>query len=63
MPLYVYKREDGSTVEFQQSIHDDALTTCPETGQPMERILQAFGSAQMPTRFHAEGLTRKRTSY
>lgn len=62
MPLYIYKREDDSTVEIQQSIHDDALTTCPETGQPMERVLQAFASAQMPPRFHAEGVTSKRSS-
>jgi predicted nucleic acid-binding Zn ribbon protein len=62
VPLYVYKREDGSTIEIQQSIHDDALQTCPETGQSMQRVLQAFGSAQLPTRFHAEGVTRKRSS-
>ncbi len=61
MPLYVYKREDGSTVEIQQSIHDDALAVCPDTGQKMERVLQAFGSAQMPNRFFAEGMTRKGT--
>ena len=63
MPLYVYKREDGSLVEISHSIHDDALTVCPETGQTMERVPQAFGSQQMPTRFHAEGITRKRSSY
>jgi predicted nucleic acid-binding Zn ribbon protein len=61
MPLYVYKREDGSTVEIQQSIHDDALTVCPDTGQKIERVLQAFGSAQMPNRFYSEGMTRKGT--
>ena len=33
MPLYVYKREDGSEVEIQHSIHHEALTACPETGQ------------------------------
>jgi predicted nucleic acid-binding Zn ribbon protein len=62
MPLYVYKREDGTTIEIQHSIHDDALTVCPETGQRMERVPQAFGSAQLPTRFHSEGITRKRSS-
>lgn len=61
MPLYVYRREDGSSVEIQQSIHDEALTVCPETGQTMERVLQAFGSAQLPNRFYSEGVTRKRT--
>lgn len=62
MPLYVYKREDGTLVEIQHSIHDEALTVCPETGQPMERVLQAFGSASMPPRFFAEGLASKRSS-
>jgi hypothetical protein len=27
----------------------------------MERVLQAFGSAQLPNRFYSEGMTRKRT--
>ncbi|HEX4364228.1 MAG TPA: zinc ribbon domain-containing protein [Solirubrobacteraceae bacterium] len=54
MPLYVYKREDGSEIELRQSIHDAALTTCPETGQPMERVLQGFGSAQLPRRFYED---------
>ncbi len=61
MPLYVYKREDGSTVEIQHSIHDEALTVCPETGQKMERVLQAFGSAQLPRGFYADGLKRRRS--
>jgi hypothetical protein len=62
VPLYVYTREDGSLVEIQHSIHDEALTVCPETGQPMERVLQAFGSAQLPPRFHAEGMASRRSS-
>jgi predicted nucleic acid-binding Zn ribbon protein len=61
MPLYVYKREDGTEIEIQHSIHDPALTECPETGQKMERVLQAFGSAQLPNRFYSEGMTRKRS--
>ncbi len=61
MPLYVYKREDGSEVEIQHSIHDEALTACPETGQKMERVLQAFGSPQLPNRFYSDGITRQRT--
>ena len=60
MPLYVYKREDGSTIEIQHSIHDEARTVCPQTGQKIVRVLQAFGSAQLPNRFYSEGTTRKR---
>lgn len=39
MPTYVYRREDGSTFEIDQRITADALTTCPETGQKVERII------------------------
>ncbi len=39
MPTYVYRREDGTTFEIEQSIKDDALTTCPTTGQPVSRII------------------------
>lgn len=39
MPTYVYRREDGTTFEIEQRITDDALETCPETGQPVERII------------------------
>lgn len=43
MPTYVYRREDGSTFEVQQRITEDALETCPDTGQKVERIIS--GSA------------------
>ena len=36
MPTYEYKREDGTTFEIKQSINDDALETCPETGQKVK---------------------------
>ena len=39
MPTYVYRREDGSKFEIDQRITADALTTCPETGQKVERII------------------------
>src|SRR5437867_525344 len=41
MPTYEYRRADGSTFEVLQSIMDDPLTTDPETGQPVERVLHA----------------------
>jgi len=43
MPTYVYRRDDGTTFEIQQRITADPLEECPETGQPVERIIQ--GSA------------------
>ena len=39
MPTYVYRREDGTTFEVFQRISDDALTTDPETGQAVERVI------------------------
>lgn len=39
MPTYTYRREDGTTFETQQRITEDPLEECPDTGQPVERIL------------------------
>lgn len=39
MPTYEYKREDGSTFELFQPMSENALTTCPTTGQPVKRII------------------------
>ncbi len=39
MPTYVYRREDGTTFEIRQRITEDALTECPETGQPVKRVI------------------------
>jgi putative FmdB family regulatory protein len=41
MPIYEYRRPDGSTFEVQQSFSDDTLTTDPETGVSVERVLHA----------------------
>ena len=38
MPIYEYRRPDGSTFEILQSIHDETLTEDPETGVPVERV-------------------------
>lgn len=43
MPTYEYKREDGTTFEVKQSINDDALERCPETGQKVKRIISGGG--------------------
>lgn len=39
MPTYVYRREDGTTFEIQQRITEDPLDACPETGQPVKRLI------------------------
>jgi putative FmdB family regulatory protein len=41
MPIYEYRRPDGTTFEIMQSFADDALTKDPETGVPVERVLHA----------------------
>ncbi len=39
MPIYEYRRPDGTTFELVQSFSDDPLTVDPETGVPVERVL------------------------
>lgn len=39
MPIYEYRRPDGTTFEIQQSFSEDPLTADPDTGVPVERVL------------------------
>ncbi len=41
MPIYEYRRPDGTTFELRQSFAEDPLTSDPETGVPVERVLHA----------------------
>jgi putative FmdB family regulatory protein len=41
MPIYEYRRPDGTTFELQQPFSDEALTVDPETGVPVKRVLHA----------------------
>ncbi len=41
MPIYEYRRPDGTTFEVMQSFTDEPLTTDPESGVPVERVLHA----------------------
>jgi len=43
MPTYQYKREDGTMFEIVQKISDNALSTCPETGQKVKRVITGGG--------------------
>lgn len=43
MPLYTYRREDGTTFELRQSFSDNALTIDPATGQKVVRVVQGAG--------------------
>ena len=41
MPTYEYRRPDGTTFEVVQSFSEDPLTTDPDTGVQVERVLHA----------------------
>ncbi len=41
MPIYEYRRPDGTTFDLQQSFSDEPLTVDPDTGVPVERVLHA----------------------
>ena len=51
MPVYEYRREDGTTFKIRQSIKDEPLEKCPETDQPVERLISG-GSG---IRFNSDG--------
>ncbi len=39
MPIYEYRRPDGTTFEIQQSFSDEPLSVDPDTGVPVERVM------------------------
>ena len=41
MPIYEYRRADGTTFEVLQSITEEPLTHDPESGEPVERVFHA----------------------
>ncbi len=43
MPMYTYRREDGTTFDMRQKFLDEPLTVCPTTGQKVIRIVQPAG--------------------
>ena len=53
MPVYVNRRQDGSTFEIEQPITADGLVSCPTTGQKVERVLQPFTPRYMGTGFYS----------
>ena len=56
MPIYEYRRPDGTTFEVMQKFSDDALTTDPETGVPVERVFR-------PPAIHFKGSGFHNTDY
>src|SRR3954463_7055800 len=58
MPVYVYRRRDGSTFELEQRITVDALVICPTTGQAVARGMQRFSPRYTGAGFYSPD-TRK----
>ena len=43
MPVYTYRREDGTTFDIRQRFLDNPLEACPTTGQAVSRVIQPAG--------------------
>lgn len=43
MPIYTYRREDGTTFDIRQKFSDDALEVDPKTGQSVTRVIHSAG--------------------
>jgi putative FmdB family regulatory protein len=61
MPIYEYRRPDGTTFEVMQKFSDAPLTEDPETGVPVQRVLTAPAIHFKGSGFHNTDYgTRKR---
>lgn len=56
MPIYEYRRPDGSTFEVLQKFSDEPLAEDPETGVPVERVFR-------PPAIHFKGKGFHNTDY
>ena len=56
MPIYEYRRPNGTTFEVMQKMTDDPLTHDPETGEPVERVFH-------PVAVHFKGKGFYNTDY
>jgi putative FmdB family regulatory protein len=56
MPIYEYRRPNGTTFEVMQRMIDDPLTHDPETGEPVERVFH-------PVAVHFKGKGFYNTDY
>jgi putative FmdB family regulatory protein len=43
MPIYTYRREDGTTFDIRQSFSDAPLSVDPQSGQRVQRVIQSAG--------------------
>ena len=59
MPIYEYKREDGTTFEIQQPVHEMRLVSCPTTGQRVSLIFNTAALRFKGKGFHATDYPKK----
>jgi predicted nucleic acid-binding Zn ribbon protein len=60
VPLYEYRRPDGSTFDVLQSFSDEPLTVDPDTGVPVERVLHAPALHFKGTGFYSTDVGREK---
>ena len=56
MPIYEYRRKDGTTFDVLQKMSDPPLTADPETGEPVDRVFA-------PVAIHFKGSGFHNTDY
>jgi predicted nucleic acid-binding Zn ribbon protein len=63
MPIYVYKNlKTGETFEYEQRITEGALSSHPETGDPVKRLIQPVGIAFKGSGFYVTDSRNSSTS-
>jgi putative FmdB family regulatory protein len=53
MPIYEYKCENGHVFDVMQKLSDDPLTTCPECGAPVRKVLHPVSIAFKGSGFYS----------
>jgi predicted nucleic acid-binding Zn ribbon protein len=62
MPLYTYRRADGTTFDIKQKFSDDPLKVDPQTGQSVNRVVYAAGIIFKGSGFYVNDSKSKSTS-
>jgi putative FmdB family regulatory protein len=62
VPVYVYRRQDGSTFEIAQRMVEEALVSCPTTGQRVARVLQPFTARYKGSGFYSTDHRKPRST-
>ena len=60
MPIYEYKCENGHVFDVMQKLSDDPLTTCPECGAPVRKVLHPVSIAFKGSGFYSTDYGKKK---